>query len=38
LHERLLFALKGEPDPWAERAHGTGHPDYEPLEPLEELA
>ncbi|HEX2830801.1 MAG TPA: nitrite reductase large subunit NirB [Burkholderiales bacterium] len=31
LHERLLFALKDEPDPWAERAAGQGAGEFEPL-------
>jgi nitrite reductase (NADH) large subunit len=29
LHERLLFALKGEPDPWAERASGAARAEFE---------
>jgi nitrite reductase (NADH) large subunit len=31
LHERLLFALDGEPDPWAERARGAARGEFEPL-------
>jgi nitrite reductase (NADH) large subunit len=38
LHERLLFALKGEPDPWAERASGIGRQEFESLEPATEAA
>ena len=32
LHERLQFALAGVPDPWAERARGEGHGEFEALE------
>jgi nitrite reductase (NADH) large subunit len=38
LHERLLFALKGEPDPWAERASGIGRQEFESLGPATEAA
>jgi nitrite reductase (NADH) large subunit len=38
LHERLLFALDGEPDPWAERARGTARDEFQPLEPAKEIA
>jgi nitrite reductase (NADH) large subunit len=38
LHERLLFALKGEPDPWAERAHGASRNEFATLEPEAEPA
>jgi nitrite reductase (NADH) large subunit len=38
LHERLLFALKGEPDPWAERASGIARQEFESLEPATETA
>jgi nitrite reductase (NADH) large subunit len=38
LHERLLFALDGEPDPWAERAAGAARVEFEPLEPITEGA
>jgi nitrite reductase (NADH) large subunit len=38
LHERLLFALDGQPDPWAERAAGAGHTEFEALKPVAELA
>ena len=31
LHERLLFSLEGEPDPWAERAAGADRAQFEPL-------
>jgi nitrite reductase (NADH) large subunit len=31
LHERLLFSLEGEPDPWAERATGADRAQFEPL-------
>ena len=31
LHERLLFALEGEPDPWAERAAGVDRAQFEPI-------
>jgi nitrite reductase (NADH) large subunit len=32
LHERLLFALKDEPDPWAERARGEARTEFEAIE------
>jgi nitrite reductase (NADH) large subunit len=32
LHERLLFALKGEPDPWAERASGVARAEFESID------
>jgi nitrite reductase (NADH) large subunit len=38
LYERLLFALKDEPDPWSERARGASHAEFEPLSPEKELA
>ena len=38
LHERLLFALEGEPDPWAERAKGAAHGEFQSLEPAKETA
>jgi nitrite reductase (NADH) large subunit len=38
LHERLLFALHGEPDPWAERAAGASRNEFRPLEPVTEPA
>ena len=38
LYERLLFALKDEPDPWSERARGASHAEFEPLLPEKELA
>ena len=31
LCERLLFALDGEPDPWAERVQGTADHEFRPL-------
>ena len=31
LYERLLFALAGAPDPWAERAAGTAASEFKPL-------
>ncbi len=31
LHERLLFALEGQPDPWAERAAGSAKHEFQPL-------
>jgi nitrite reductase (NADH) large subunit len=31
LHERLLFALDGQPDPWAERAAGVEKHEFQPL-------
>ena len=31
LHERLLFALDGEPDPWAERIAGAGRGEFEAI-------
>ena len=31
LYERLLFALDGEPDPWAERVAGRGLHEFRPL-------
>jgi nitrite reductase (NADH) large subunit len=31
LHERLRFALQGEPDPWAERAAGADRAQFTPL-------
>jgi nitrite reductase (NADH) large subunit len=36
LHERLLFALEGEPDPWIERVRGEARGEFEPLEPAAE--
>jgi len=33
LHERLVFALKDEPDPWAERAKGAARTEFQALEP-----
>ena len=38
LHERLLFALDGEPDPWAERAAGAARGEFETLAPAAETA
>jgi nitrite reductase (NADH) large subunit len=38
LHERLLFALDGAPDPWAERAAGAGRSEFEALKPVAETA
>jgi nitrite reductase (NADH) large subunit len=38
LHDRLLFALKGEPDPWVERAAGASRNEFQPLEPVTEPA
>jgi nitrite reductase (NADH) large subunit len=38
LHERLLFALAGEPDPWAERAAGAARSEFESIEPALEGA
>ena len=32
LHERLLFALKDEPDPWAARARGEARTEFEAIE------
>jgi nitrite reductase (NADH) large subunit len=32
LHERLLFALDGEPDPWAERIRGAARNEFEAIE------
>jgi nitrite reductase (NADH) large subunit len=34
LYERLLYALKDEPDPWAERAAGADRAQFEPLKPV----
>ena len=31
LHERLMYALQGEKDPWAERARGTARHEFEAL-------
>jgi nitrite reductase (NADH) large subunit len=31
LHERLLAALDGQPDPWAERAEGKAASEFQPL-------
>ena len=36
LHERLLFALNGVADPWAERAAGVARSEFEPIEPVAE--
>jgi nitrite reductase (NADH) large subunit len=33
LYERLLYALKDEPDPWVQRAKGEDHAQYSPLMP-----
>jgi nitrite reductase (NADH) large subunit len=38
LHERLLFALEGEPDPWAERAAGASRTEFASFEPVAETA
>ena len=38
LHDRLQFALSGEPDPWAERAAGADRSEFEPLKPAAETA
>ena len=38
LHERLLFALDGQPDPWAERARGESRNEFAAFEPVKELA
>ena len=38
LHERLLFALDGEPDPWVERAAGQAEHEFAPIEPVTEPA
>ena len=38
LHERLLFALSGEPDPWAERAAGAARSEFENITPGMETA
>jgi nitrite reductase (NADH) large subunit len=38
LHERLLFALDGEPDPWVERAQGAASGEFESLKPVAEPA
>jgi nitrite reductase (NADH) large subunit len=34
LYERLQFALKDEPDPWAERVAGADRAQFEPLKPV----
>lgn len=31
LYERLMFALQGEPDPWAERAKGVARDEFEAI-------
>jgi nitrite reductase (NADH) large subunit len=36
LYERLLFALDGQPDPWAERAAGKASTEFQPLKPQPE--
>jgi nitrite reductase (NADH) large subunit len=36
LHERLLFALEGQPDPWVERAAGAAREEYASIEPTAE--
>ena len=33
LHERLQYALKDEPDPWAERVAGADRAQFQPLQP-----
>ncbi|MBX3660843.1 MAG: nitrite reductase large subunit NirB [Burkholderiales bacterium] len=33
LYERLLYALKDEPDPWAERVAGADRAQFQPLQP-----
>jgi nitrite reductase (NADH) large subunit len=38
LHERLLFALDGQPDPWAERAAGKSKDEFASIEPVLETA
>jgi nitrite reductase (NADH) large subunit len=38
LHERLLFALKDEPDPWVGRARGAERSEFMPIGPVEEIA
>jgi nitrite reductase (NADH) large subunit len=38
LYERLLFALNGVPDPWAERAAGVAASEFKALEPVKETA
>ena len=38
LHERLLFALNGEPDPWAVRAAGAARTEFENITPIMETA
>jgi len=38
LHERLLFALDGQPDPWAERAAGKAGEEFASIEPALETA
>jgi nitrite reductase (NADH) large subunit len=38
LHERLLFALDGEPDPWADRAAGADKGEFAAIEPAGEPA
>jgi nitrite reductase (NADH) large subunit len=38
LHERLLFALEGEPDPWAERAAGAAGTEFASFAPAGEPA
>ena len=34
LYERLQFALKDEPDPWAERVAGADRAQFEPIKPV----
>jgi len=38
LHERLLFALVGQPDPWAVRAQGVARSEFASFEPVKEPA
>ncbi|HYH40902.1 MAG TPA: (2Fe-2S)-binding protein, partial [Burkholderiales bacterium] len=38
LHERLLFALDGEPDPWVDRAKGEARGEFAPIEAVAEIA
>ena len=38
LHERLLFALDGEPDPWVDRAKGESRAEFAPIEAVAEIA
>jgi nitrite reductase (NADH) large subunit len=38
LYERLLFALDGTPDPWAERVKGEASAEFAPLKPIAQPA